>query len=79
LFAFIVNSTATIITPRFEIHSNGGVFFMKIRASDVRTRVTLSRLLDKVAQDEMRGKRLGIQDVSKFKPPEPKEKGSSRC
>ncbi|MGN0193786.1 MAG: hypothetical protein ACI39G_01550 [Pseudoramibacter sp.] len=52
---------------------------MKIRASDVRTRVTLSRLLDKVAQDEMRGKRLGIQDVSKFKPPEPKEKGSSRC
>lgn len=52
---------------------------MKIRASDVRIRVTLSRLLDKVAQDEMRGEKLGIQDISKFKTPEPKEKESQRC
>jgi hypothetical protein len=52
---------------------------MKIRASDVRTRATLSRLLDKVAQDEMRGKKLGIQDVSKFKTFKPKEKESQRC
>jgi hypothetical protein len=52
---------------------------MKIRASDVRTRVTLSRLLYKVSADAPRSQRLGIQDISKFKLPEPKEKESQRC
>jgi hypothetical protein len=52
---------------------------MRIRASDISTRVALSRLLMKVSADEPRSQRLGIQDVSKFRTPEPKEKESKRC